>query len=61
VIAVDLPGFGESSPCDGVYGIESAVGALVKFFAHLGSTVHTSPEIRSAVCFRWRSARRARA
>ncbi|MCU1681732.1 MAG: hydrolase [Amycolatopsis sp.] len=36
VIAVDLPGFGESPPQGGEYSIESVVAALSKFFADLG-------------------------
>jgi pimeloyl-ACP methyl ester carboxylesterase len=36
VIAVDLPGFGESPPQDGIYGVESALAAFAKFFAALG-------------------------
>ncbi|HEV7978540.1 alpha/beta fold hydrolase [Amycolatopsis sp.] len=36
VIAVDLPGFGESPPHDGIYGIDTALAAFAKFFAEVG-------------------------
>ncbi|MEC3975588.1 alpha/beta fold hydrolase [Amycolatopsis sp. H20-H5] len=36
VIAVDLPGFGESPPREGAYGIEPALETFAEFFADLG-------------------------
>src|ERR1700712_5759877 len=36
VIAVDLPGFGESPPHDGIYGLDPALAAFAKFFAEVG-------------------------
>ena len=36
VIAVDLPGFGESPPHHGIYGLDTAMAAFAKFFAEVG-------------------------